>query len=148
MFSPASNLIEDVFVRYMAPNASNKQILIISRLAVVLLGTWALYQAIYAQSILQKMLYAYTIYSAALTPVVLAAFYSKRVTAWGAVAAIGSGTVVTLAWDFEAVRRLFPAILAERDAIFPALAAALISMVAVSLVTPKPSAEQLAKFAD
>ena len=148
LFSPASNLIEDVFVRYMAPNASNKQILIVSRLAVVLLGTWALYQATYAQSILQKMLYAYTIYSAALTPVVLAAFYSKRVTAWGAVAAIGSGTVVTLAWDFEAVRRLFPAILAERDAIFPALAAALISMVAVSLVTPKPSAEQLAKFAD
>ena len=148
LFSPASNLIEDVFVRYMAPNASNKQILIVSRLAVVLLGTWALYQATYAQSILQKMLYAYTIYSAALTPVVLAAFYSKRVTAWGAVAAIGSGTVVTLAWDFEAVRRHFPAILAERDAIFPALAAALISMVAVSLVTPKPSAEQLAKFAD
>jgi SSS family solute:Na+ symporter len=148
LFSPASNLIEDVFVRYIAPKATNKQILIISRLAVVLLGCWALYQAIYAQSILQKMLYAYTIYSAALTPVVLAAFYSKRVTAWGAVAAIGSGTVVTLAWDFEAVRRLFPAILAERDAIFPALAAALISMIAVSLVTPRPAAEQLAKFAD
>jgi SSS family solute:Na+ symporter/sodium/proline symporter len=148
LFSPASNLIEDVFVRYIAPKASNKRILIISRLAVVLLGTWALYQAIYAQSILQKMLYAYTIYSAALTPVVLAAFYSKRVTAWGAVAAIASGTVVTLAWDVEAVRRLFPAILAERDAIFPALAAALISMIAVSLVTPKPAPEQLAKFAD
>jgi len=148
LFSPASNLIEDVFVRYMAPKASNKQILIISRLAVVLLGCWALYQAIYAQSILQKMLYAYTIYSAALTPVVLAAFYSKRVTAWGAVAAIASGTVVTLAWDVEAVRRIFPPILAGRDAIFPALAAAIISMVIVSLVTPKPSAEQLAKFAD
>ena len=43
------------------------------------------------ESILQKMLWAYTIYSAALTPVVLAAFYSKRVTAWGAVAAIGDG---------------------------------------------------------
>ena len=148
LFSPASNLIEDVFVRYMAPKASNKQNLIISRLAVVLLGCWALYQAIYAQSILQKMLYAYTIYSAALTPVVLAAFYSKRVTAWGAVAAIASGTVVTLAWDVEAVRRIFPPILAGRDAIFPALAAAIISMVIVSLVTPKPSAEQLAKFAD
>jgi SSS family solute:Na+ symporter/sodium/proline symporter len=79
---------------------------------------------------------------------VLAAFYSKRVTAWGAVAAIASGTVVTLAWDVEAVRRIFPPILAGRDAIFPALAAAIISMVIVSLVTPKPSAEQLAKFAD
>jgi SSS family solute:Na+ symporter/sodium/proline symporter len=148
LFSPASNLIEDVFVRYMAPNASNKQILIFSRLAVVLLGCWALYQAIYAQSILEKMLYAYTIYSAALTPVVLAAFYSKRVTAWGAVAAIASGTVVTLVWDIDAVRRVFPPILAARDAIFPALAAAVISMVVVSLVTPKPALEQLAQFAD
>jgi solute:Na+ symporter, SSS family len=146
LFSPASNLIEDVFVRYMAPKASNKQILIFSRMAVVLLGCWALYQAIYAQSILEKMLYAYTIYSAALTPVVLAAFYSKRVTAWGAVSAIASGTVVTLVWDIDAVRKFFPPILAARDAIFPALAAAVISMVVVSLVTHKPAPEQLAKF--
>jgi SSS family solute:Na+ symporter/sodium/proline symporter len=148
LFSPASNLIEDVFVRYMAPKATNKQILIFSRLAVVLLGCWALYQAIYAQSILEKMLYAYTIYSAALTPVVLAAFYSKRVTAWGAVAAIACGTVVTLVWDIDAVRRQFPPILAARDAIFPALAAAVISMVLVSLITPKPAPEQLAQFSD
>jgi SSS family solute:Na+ symporter/sodium/proline symporter len=147
LFSPASNLIEDVFVRYIAPGASNKRVLIVSRLAVVLLGCWALYQAIYAQSILEKMLYAYTIYSAALTPVVLAAFYSKRVTAWGAVAAIGTGTVVTLAWDLHAVKALFPPILAERDAIFPALFAAVIAMVVVSLFTPRPTAKQLAEFA-
>jgi len=146
LFSPATNLINDVFVRYIAPNASNKRVLIVSRLAVVLLGCWALYQAVYAESILRKMLWAYTIYSAALTPVVLAAFYSKRVTAWGAVAAIGSGTVVTLAWDIPGVKSVFPAILAERDAIFPALGAALLSMVVVSLVTPKPRPEQLAKF--
>ena len=148
LFSPATNLINDVFVRYVAPDASNKRVLIISRLAVVLLGCWGLYQAIYAQSILEKMLWAYTIYSAALTPVVLAAFYSKRVTAWGAVAAIGAGTVVTLAWDAPAVKALFPPILAQRDAIFPALFAALLSMIVVSLFTPKPSPEQLAQFSD
>jgi SSS family solute:Na+ symporter/sodium/proline symporter len=146
LFSPASNLIEDVFVRYIAPDASNKRILIFSRLAVVLLGCWALYQAIYAQSILEKMLYAYTIYSAALTPVVLAAFYSRRVTAWGAVAAIGSGTVVTLVWDTKAVKALFPPILAARDAIFPALFAAVAAMIVVSLFTTPPAAEQLAQF--
>src|ERR1700685_3512709 len=84
LFSPASNLIEDVFVRYISPSATNKSVLIFSRLAVVLLGAWALYQALYAPSILAKMLYAYTIYSAAVTPVVLAAFYSKRATARGA----------------------------------------------------------------
>jgi SSS family solute:Na+ symporter len=146
LFSPASNLIEDVYVRYISPKASNKRVLIISRLAVVLLGCWALYQAIYAQSILQKMLWAYTIYSAALTPVVLAAFYSKRVTAWGAVAAIGAGTVVTMAWDIDAVKALFPPILAARDAIFPALFAAVLTMIMVSFFTPKPSQEQLAQF--
>jgi Na+/proline symporter len=148
LFSPATNLVNDVFVRYLAPKASDKRVLIVSRLAVILLGCWALYQAVYAESILRKMLWAYTIYSAALTPVVLAAFYSKRVTAWGAVAAIGSGTAVTLVWDLPVVRSIFPPLLAQRDAIFPALIAALIAMVAVSCFTPKPSAEQLAQFED
>jgi solute:Na+ symporter, SSS family len=148
LFSPATNLINDVFVRYIAPNASNKRVLIISRLAVVLLGCWALYQAIYAPSILEKMLWAYTIYSAALTPVVLAAFYSKRVTAWGAVAAIAAGTAVTLAWDVRSVKAVFPSILADREAIFPALFAAVLAMIVVSAFTPRPAPEQLAQFTD
>ena len=148
LFSPATNLVEDVFVRYISPGASNKRVLIVSRLAVVLLGCWALYQAVYAESILKKMLWAYTIYSAALTPVVLSAFYSKRVTAWGAVAAIGTGTAVTLAWDLPGVRGNFPQILADRDAIFPALFAALAAMIVVSLFTRKPSVEQLEQFSE
>ena len=148
LFSPATNLINDVFVRYIAPDASNKRVMIVSRLAVVLLGIWALFQAIYAPSILAKMLWAYTIYSAALTPVVLAAFYSKRVTAWGAVAAIAGGTVVTLAWDVPGVKALFPPIIADRDAIFPALIVAVAALIVVSLFTPAPEASQLAQFAD
>ena len=150
LFSPATNLVNDVFVRYLAPGASNKRILLVSRLAVALLGCWAFYQAVYAQSILQKMLYAYTIYSAAITPVVLAAFYSKRVTAWGAVAAITAGTVVTLGWDNPAVKASLrlPPILAQRDAIFPALFAALAALVVVSAFTRAPAPEKLAQFAD
>ena len=148
MFSPATNLINDVFVRYIAPDASNKRVLIVSRLAVVLLGCWALYQAIYAAEHSAKMLWAYTIYSAALTPVVLAAFYSKRVTAWGAVAAIAAGTVVTLAWDVPGVKALFPPIIADRDAIFPALFVAVAALIVVSLFTAPPRESQLAQFAD
>ena len=148
LFSPATNLIQDVFVRYIAPDASNKRVLIVSRLAVVLLGCWALYQAVYAQSILEKMLWAYTIYSAALTPVVLAAFYSRRVTAWGAVAAIAAGTVVTLAWDVPGAKTIFPPILAQRDAIFPALLAAVLAMIVVSRFTPPPTPQQLAQLSD
>jgi solute:Na+ symporter, SSS family len=148
LFSPATNLVNDIFVRYMAPGASNKRVLIVSRLAVVLLGCWALYQAVYAESILAKMLYAYTIYSAALTPVVLAAFYSRRATAWGAVTAIATGTVVTLVWDLPGVKALFPPILAQRDAIFPALFAAVAALIVVSLVTPRPSEQQLSLMSD
>jgi solute:Na+ symporter, SSS family len=148
LFSPATNLVNDIYVRYITPQASNKQVLIVSRLAVVLLGCWALYQAIYAPSILEKMLWAYTIYSAALTPVILAAFYSKRVTAWGAVAAIAAGTVVTLVWDLPGVKSTFPKILADRDAIFPALFVSVLAMIVVSTFTPAPKAEQLAQFAE
>jgi SSS family solute:Na+ symporter/sodium/proline symporter len=146
LFSPATNLVNDIFVRYISPQASNKRVLIVSRLTVVLLGCWALYQAVYAESILEKMLYAYTIYSAALTPVILAAFYSKRVTPWGAVAAIATGTVVTVIWDQPAVKALFPKIISDRDAIFPALFTAVAAMILVSLFTAKPSPAQLAKF--
>jgi solute:Na+ symporter, SSS family len=146
LFSPATNLINDVFTRYLAPQASNKRVMIVSRLAVVMLGLWALYQALNTSSVLAKTLYAYTIYSAALTPVILAAFYSRRANAPGAVSAIAAGTLITFFWDVPAVKRLLPAVLAERDAIFPALLAAVFCLVVVSAVTAPPKREQVALF--
>jgi solute:Na+ symporter, SSS family len=146
LFSPATNLVNDVFTRYVAPQASNRRVLIVSRLVVVVLGIWALYQALNTSSVLAKMLYAYTIYSAALTPVILAAFYSRRVNAQGAVSAIAAGTLVTFFWDMQAVKQHLPPILAQRDAIFPALIAALFCLGVVSALTPPPRAEQVALF--
>ncbi len=148
LFSPATNLVNDVFVRYIAPDASNKRILIISRLMVVLLGIWALYQALHTGSVLRVMLYAYTVYSAALTPVILAAFYSRRTNAAGAVSAIAAGTFVTVFWNWNTafLHRHLPAILADRDAIFPALLAAVLCLVVVSALTKAPSPEHLAQF--
>jgi SSS family solute:Na+ symporter len=148
LFSPATNLVNDIYLRYMVPQASNKKILIVSRLMVVLLGLWALYQAQHIQSVLKKSLYAYTIYSAALTPVILAAFFWKRATASAAVASIGAGTAVTIFWDTAFVHMHLPVILAERDAIFPALLVSLLCLVLVSLATPPPSAAQLQPFAE
>jgi solute:Na+ symporter, SSS family len=146
LFSPATNLVNDIFLRYLAPDASNKRILAISRLMVVVLGIWALYQSLNIESVLAKALYAYTIYSAALTPVILAAFYSRRVNAQGAVSAIAAGTIVTVGWDLSFVHKALPAWLADRDAIFPALVAALICLVVVSALTKPPKAEQVAQF--
>jgi SSS family solute:Na+ symporter len=148
LFSPATNLVNDVFVRYLSPKATNKQILLVSRAMVVLLGVWALYQGLHTESVLKKSLYAYTIYSAALTPVILAAFFWRRATAAGAVSSIGVGTVVTVSWDTAFVQAHLAPKLAERDAIFPALLASVVCLVVVSLLTKAPSEAQLAPFAE
>jgi solute:Na+ symporter, SSS family len=146
LFSPATNLVNDVFVRYIEPGASNKRVLIISRLMVVLLGIWALYQALHTGSVVKVMLYAYTVYSAALTPVILAAFYSRRANAPGAVSAIAAGTFVTVFWGSNFIHRHLPAVIAQRDAIFPALLAAVLCLVVVSAFTKPPTPEHLAQF--
>jgi len=148
LFSPATNLVNDVFVRYMERDASNKRILIVSRLMVVLLGVWALYQSLHTESVLKKSLYAYTIYSAALTPVILAAFFWKRTTAAAAVVSIGAGTLVTVSWDSVLIHDHLPKLLTDRDAIFPALLTSLLCLVVVSLLTARPTAAQLAPFAE
>jgi SSS family solute:Na+ symporter len=144
LFSPATNLVNDVFVRYLKPEARDKEVLWVSRLMVVGLGLWALWQSLGTTSVLKKSLYAYTIYSAALTPVILAAFFWRRATAKGAVASIAAGTVVTVGWDL--VAKHLPKVLAERDAILPALVASLLCLFVVSLATKAPSEEQLRPF--
>lgn len=148
LFSPATNLVNDIFVRYIAPEASNKRVLIVSRLMVVFLGIFALYQALGTGSVLRAALYAYTVYSAALTPVILAAFYSRRATAWGAVSAIAAGTAVTVFWNWDQglLSRYLPAGIVSMDAIFPALGAAVLCLFVVSAATKPPSLEHLAKF--
>jgi Na+/proline symporter len=144
LFSPATNLINDVYTRFIRPDASQKNVLLVSRLVVVGLGIWALVQAISLTSVLAKAMYAYTIYSAAITPVVMAAFFWRRASREGAVACLLSGTVITVAWD--TVKTHLPPVIGEREAIFPALIVSVVALVVVSLLTPKPSREQIVTF--
>lgn len=146
LFSPATNLINDVFVRYIKPDAPSGQVLLVSRLVVVGLGLWALYQSLNTTSVLQKSLYAYTIYSAALTPVILAAFFWRRATAAGAVASIAAGTLLTVSWEFLTPH--LPAALAQRDSILPALVVSVCALFVVSLLTPRPDLQHLASVGE
>ena len=148
LFSPSTNLINDVYVRYVRPSASNAEVLVVCRIVVVALGGWALWQSLGTTSVLQQSLYAYTIYSAALTPVILAAFFWRRATAAGAVSSIAAGTIVTLFWDKPFVSQHLPASLAQRDAILPALIVSLICLFLVSLLTPRPSEAKLRPFTE
>jgi SSS family solute:Na+ symporter/sodium/proline symporter len=94
--------------------------------------------------VLAKAMYAYTIYSAAITPVVMAAFFWRRATREGAVACLLSGTVITVAWDL--LKTHLPKVVGERDAIFPALIVSVLALVVVSLLTPRPTQSQITQF--
>lgn len=130
LFSPASNLIHDVYNRFIAPGASERRTLLISRVLVVLLGVFALLQAAYFESILKAALYAYTVYGAAITPAVMAVFFWKRANTAGAISSILLGTIITVVWNVLQIETM--------DAVYPALAASLIALIGVSLATPPP----------
>jgi len=148
LFSPATNLIHDVYERFIEPNPSPRKILLVSRLVVVMLGLFAVLQATQFESILQASLYAYTIYGAAVTPVVMAVFFWRRTTTAGAMASIALGTAVTVAWNLtqQVAPSVFPAYLRDVDAVYPALACSVIALVVVSLATPAPADELIRKL--
>lgn len=138
LFSPATNLIHDVYARFIDRNASERRKLIISRVVVVVLGIFAILQATQFQSVLRAALYAYTIYGAAVTPAVMAVFFSKRATGTAAVTSILLGTVVTVGW--EMTQQYGPAhvraAIGGIDAVYPALTASVGSLILVSLWRP------------
>jgi Na+/proline symporter len=136
LFSPATNLIHDVYERFINRKATERQSLIMSRVLVIALGIFALLQATQFESVLRASLYAYTIYGAAVTPVVLAVFFWKRATTSGAIASIVLGTVITIAWNLAQNNWGFQK---DIDAVYPALAASVLSLWLISLATPPPA---------
>jgi solute:Na+ symporter, SSS family len=148
LFSPATNLIHDVYERFINPHASQRRTLIISRIIVILLGLFAVLQATQFQSVLQASLYAYTVYGAAVTPVVMAVFFWRRTTTQGAVVSILLGTVVTVAWQLGQQYRPEWAgtTIGSIPAVYPALFSSITSLILVSLLTPAPSPVKLAKL--
>src|SRR6266404_470159 len=142
LFSPATNLIHDVYGRFINPKATERQNMIVSRVLVVALGIFALLQATQFESILKASLYAYTIFGAAVTPVVLAVFFWKRTTTAGAVTSIVLGTFVTIAWNVAQGLGWKN----DLDAVYPALAASLTALIVVSLMTPRPDPSKWKPF--
>jgi SSS family solute:Na+ symporter/sodium/proline symporter len=55
---------------------------------------------------------------------------------------------VTLFWDKPFVSQYLPAVIAQRDAILPALIVSLLCLFLVSLLTPPPSEAKLRPFTE
>jgi len=148
LFSPASNLIHDVYKRFIHPEASERRTLIVSRAMVIVLGVFALVQGAYFESILKAALYAYTVYGAAVTPAIMAVFFWKRATAAGAVTSIILGTIITVVWDAFEIQVRFQEYgwIRSMDAVYPALAISVAGLVAVSLLSAPPPVERWKPF--
>jgi SSS family solute:Na+ symporter/sodium/proline symporter len=146
LFSPSTNLIHDVYQRFINKHASPVRLMVVSRLIVVFLGMFAVLQAAEFTSVLKASLYAYTVYGAAVTPSVMAVFFWRRSTTAGAISSIVLGTIVTVGWQLfhEFGPVAVQAFTGNIDAVYPALGASVLSLVTVSLLTPPPSRQQLA----
>jgi len=136
---PATCFINDVYSTYIDPKASQKRVILISRILVLVFGVIAyLVTHAFAETtgFFRKALYAYTIYGSAITPTLVAALFWKRATRAGAISSIATGTIVTLLWsEADVIRNKLPAGLAGLDAVLPAITLSVIMLVVVSLCT-------------
>lgn len=92
----ASTIITEDIIHKLKPSLNEKQILMISRLSLAVMGTLSLIVALYLKGIISSLLYAYTIFTAGVIPLVIAGFYREKlkVTPLAAlVALIGGGSL-------------------------------------------------------
>ncbi|MBI4468533.1 MAG: sodium:solute symporter family protein [Acidobacteria bacterium] len=148
---PATCLMRDVYQRFIKPDASDRSIVILSRVFVVALGIIAFGLSRLSNEFLKVALYAYTIYGAGITPSLIAAFFWKRATAAGAIASIVAGTAVTLIWEVTGLGTSTPLRLGfpegvTIEAVVPAILISVATLITVSLLTPPPHEHQLIPF--
>ncbi|MFA0889180.1 MAG: sodium:solute symporter [Synergistales bacterium] len=140
LLSPASNIINDVYLTYINPKASEKTILLYTRVTVLALGLIAFMQIKFFPSILAMVIYAYTM-EGGLAPALIAAFYWKRATPAGGLACVASAGVTTVVW--ELLGQPF-----GLSTSFVTIGVSTVLLVFVSLLTPAPSAEKLSRFGE
>ncbi len=145
---PATNLTRDVYLRYIDPKASEKQILFISRGLVLILGLIAFLLVSQFKTVLNAAFTAYNIYGTSITPALLAAFLWKRATKEGAVASIITGASVTITWTYflpswSGFTQMHPFL---QELTYPAAGLSILALVGGSLMTKAPDKESLAQF--
>jgi len=145
---PATNLTRDVYSRYVEPDATERKILFVSRLLVLVLGLVAFLLVSQFKTILNAAFTAYNIYGTSITPALLAAFTWKRATKEGAIASIVTGATITVTWTFflpqwSGFGDLNPFL---QELTYPAAALSILALVLVSLLTPAPAKENLEQF--
>ena len=145
---PATNLTRDVYLRYVNTAATEKQILLLSRMLVLVLGLIAFLLVSQFKTVLNAAFTAYNIYGTSITPALIAAFIWKRATNEGAIASILMGMAVTIIWTFflpswAGFSDLNPFL---QELTYPAAGLSIFTLIAVSLLTKAPDSLILNQF--
>ena len=98
LLSAATNVTYDVWGKYLNKNADDKQKIHFMRITILVLTVLAVVLTLFFPTILSLQMTAYTMYGAAITPALLFALFSKKVTKAGGIAGILTGGVVTVVW--------------------------------------------------
>ncbi len=141
---PATNVMRDIYQRFINPEISDRSIVFFSRVMVIILGMMAFALIQFFPRILDAAYAAYTVYGAGLTPALMAVFFWKRATPHAGVASILAGMVITVIW--EIVRKIQGDLLFGIPAIYPALFGSLFCLIVISLMQNPPDKEKWQPF--
>lgn len=98
LLSSATNLTNDIYVKHINPNATDKQKMNVLRITIAAFSVLAIALTLYFPTVLALQMTAYTMYGAAITPAILFALFSKKVTPAGGIAGIVAGGAATIGW--------------------------------------------------
>lgn len=141
---PATNVIRDVYQRFINPDLPDKKMILFSRLTVIVLGVIAYSLISFFPRILDAAYAAYTVYGAGITPALIAVFFWKRATVAGGILSISGGMATTVTWEIINKVQGHPPL--GVPAVYPALLLSLFLLIFVSLMGPKPPAEKWKPF--
>lgn len=130
----SSSLTEDLYKTFFRRSATDKELVFVGRLSVLIVSLIAVAIAYNrSETILSLVGYAWAGFGASFGPVVLMSLFWKRMNKWGAIAGMIAGAGTVILWtQFDVLK----------DALYeivPGFLASLLAIYVVSLLTPKPS---------
>jgi sodium/proline symporter len=138
----SSSLTEDLYKTFFRRSASDKELVFMGRLSVLVVSILALCLAwTQNNTILGLVSYAWAGFGAAFGPVIILSLYWSRMTKWGALAGMIIGAVTVIVWSKLGLSDVLYEII-------PGFAASLLAVYIVSLLTSKPSVQVSEKFSE
>ena len=135
----SSSLTEDFYKIYLNRSASQKELVLVGRISVILVALFAIYLAYDRDSsILDLVSNAWAGFGAAFGPLVLLSLYWKRMNLQGAISGMVVGAATVLFWIYAPITIDGQALSAIIYEIVPGFILSTIAIVVVSLTTAEP----------